>query len=168
MAVSDAEIRKATALYWNVAESAARLGSTTYELWLGLRSAAAEAGLEKVGVSIGAISRLRGQAGGIVRAAGEYEAASRDQAVTPAMVGLWPTARPIEVRNTSPETLVRGTRSYTEGGVTLTSRFTFKYGSLVGLSVGEVADLVERDALTLAEGHDQAAAGIGAFEIIAM
>src|SRR6266536_4150982 len=161
MAVSDAEIRKATALYWKVAEAAARLGSTTYELWQGLRSAQEAAGLPSIGVSVGAISRLRGQAGAIVRAASEYEAARRDQAVTPSMVGLWPTARPIEVRNTSPETLVRGTRSYVEGGVTLTSHFTFKYGSLIGLSVGEVADLVATDADTLADGHDQQAAGIG-------
>lgn len=168
MAISDADMRKATALYWNVAEAAARLGSTTYELWVGLRTVMEQQGLESVGVPFGAISRLRGQAGAIVRASQEFAAASRDQQVTPEMVGLWTTARDLATRNLSPETMIRGTRTYVDGGVQVTSRFTFKYGQLVGRTAGDVIDLVTADAQSLTDQHEQTFLGIGSFEIIAM
>lgn len=168
MALNPAEIAKATALYWNVVESAARLGSTTYELWQGLRDVAAAAGQPGVGVSIGAISHLRGQAGAIVRAAAEFEAARPGDAITANMVGTWPTARPLDVRNLSPQTLVRGTRTFIEGGVQQSSFFTFRYGSLAGMTVSEITSLVSGDAAVLTEAHDQTHEGIGAFQIIAM
>jgi hypothetical protein len=159
---------RATALYWNVAEAAARLGSTTYELWAGLRSAAQAAGLPSVGVSVGAISRLRGQAGAIVRAAETFDAAEGSAPIIGAMIAPWPVGRSEPARSISPETMVRGTRTYLEGGVALSSRFTFKYGSLDGYTKDDLLALVAADAAGLADSHDQTALDIGSFEIISM
>lgn len=80
--------------YYGAVEAAARAGKGTAEIWQAIRSAAEASGLESPGVNAAQVSRLRGQAGAVLRSEREFAKSEGSYRIEGTQVGLAPWARP--------------------------------------------------------------------------
>lgn len=155
-------------LYWGVVENAARNGLGTAEVWTAIREHASTLGRQTPGITAQDVSRLRGEAGGIIRAERTLGAARPDQSIGADMIAQPFFGRSLDVQNTLPIYQVRFQHELDVNGERQTLWRTVTFRGSRPPTVGQLADAVEQDAAELAESYGQTHLGIGSMQLLAV
>lgn len=155
-------------LYWGVVEGAARAGANTQQVWEAIRQHAATLGLESPGITAQDVSRLRGEAGGIIRAGNRLERARPDQGITSDLISRPYFGRTEDRQNAAAMYQVRFQHTVEANGEQQTLWRTVTFRGALPATVGGLADLVEQDAAEMAEGYGQTHLGIESMQLMAV
>lgn len=142
--------RKALGLYWGVIQHAAAQHLPTADLWAAIRGAAAEAGLERPGVSAADVSTIRGYAGAMTRAAEALAKSEPGLGITPSMIATAPWARSLAEQNIAPRYQVTYAReALTAEGVQVSQYSTSIFDGALPDTVGELQNAILADAVDM-------------------
>lgn len=146
--------RKALALYGPIIQSAATYHLPTADLWSAIHDAAAAEGLASPGVTVQAVSSLRGIFGGVARAAETLQRADPSASLDAGMIGQAPWSPSRDVQNASPAFLATFQVSRVVDGVQTVDWAAVRIPGRLPATVGELQDQLaaEAEAMTLEEG----------------
>lgn len=155
-------------LYWGVVEGAARQGLGTAAIWDAIREHAAALGLESPGVTAQDVSRLRGQAGGIIRAENALGRAPAQQGIGAEMIATPWFGRTLDRQNAMPVYQARFEHTVLRDGVEVTEWRTVTFRGALPATVGALADAVDLDAAQMADNYGVEHLGVGTISLMAV
>lgn len=152
--------------YWPRIEYAAANNLTTAALWSLIRDDAAELGLEAPGVGIVGVSQLRGIAAGIQRNSAALNAAADERRLLTSMVSRPPWAGDTPRDAASRGYTVRFQHTTVVDGAESTEWRSVRFSGALPRTVGDLRDLVNRDAIQLARKYKSAHVSADALQLL--
>lgn len=154
--------------YWGNIQSAVSQRASTQDLWTAVRDAAATEGVSLKGVSAIDMNLLRSIAAGQQRATQALSSAPMNQAIDPSMIARDVSARDQASQNLAPAWLVRFEHQVLIEGETVTQWRTSTFeGFLPGTKAG-LLNIVNADAVAMADDYGITHVGVGAVQISAV
>lgn len=169
MAKSDLSpaVQKALA-YWGVIELAAEARATTADMWSWIRDAAEELGKASPGVTVQAVSYLRGVAGQIQERARLFDALADSRRVTGRYVSTPPWARALAAQRALPMFQVRYRHTFLNQGVEQTEWRTSMFQGRVNHTAGQLRQLIDLDAENMARKYGMEHVGVSDLQVMAI
>lgn len=162
----DPAVLKAMGLYWPAIQAAANRHVTTAELWDAIRSAAADQGLDRPGVSLTAVNTLRAAATRMARSAEALNTAARDSGFE-GLIGQAPWSAPLDVQAAAPSYLIGMQLGGTIDGEDASRYVTVRWSGPLPASVGDLLDSLDTDAALMAGDYNTEYTGISGLSITA-
>lgn len=152
-------------VFWGTAQRAAAEHMTTAQYWDALREHSESLGLDAPEISAVQASQLRGQAGAWQRSRESLQASALGTAITGDMIHTAPYSRDLAARNTFGSWQVQFAHSFNGPEGESSEYRTVLFSGQLPYTVQELYDLVEQDAMLMANDYDVEHVGISDLSI---
>lgn len=125
----------------------------TAELWANIRAAAEAQNVPLTGVTVQGVSQLRSLATAIQGKAGQFEGYTDSKILRRAMFAQAPWSRSLAEQSAMPRLTVRFQHTFERNGEEVTEWRTSMFDGQLPRTVGDLRDLVEQDAINMADKY---------------